>query len=145
MIIDWNEKNYIKWDNKNWRSLENGDFLFDLKNITEKTFDITAQKWSLVIANADRGVEKNQLRNFYDMVLKLYEKAQNANNDEFKKKVLPFIKMLNSKVAYAKTRGVCGDNFEILMKESINKVSTPEELQNFKYFLESIIGFMPKK
>ena len=146
MIIDWNEKNYIKWDNKNWRSLENGDFLFDLKNITEKTFDITAQKWSLVIANADRGVEKNQLRNFYDMVLKLYEKAQNANNDEFKKKVLPFIKMLNSKVAYAKNKqqGSVNQAFVEFMKYSLNQIDDFESFENFKYLFEAMIGFFPK-
>jgi CRISPR-associated protein Csm2 len=90
-------------------------------------------------------ITTTQFRKFYDKVLELNDKAQNLSQDEFEIKVLPFLKMLNSKVAYAKTRGVCGNNFEILMKESINKVSTPEELQNFKYFLESIIGFMPKK
>ena len=73
----------INWDEKNWKNKENGDFIFDLSNITEKTFDITAQKWSLVIANSGRGVEKNQLRNFYDKVLELFEKAQNVTDKEF--------------------------------------------------------------
>ena len=30
------------------------------------------------------------------------------------------------------------------MKKSIEKVNSAEELQNFKYFLEAIIGYMPK-
>ena len=59
----------IDWDNKSWKEKENGDFIFDLANITAKIFDETAKKWALVIANADRGVEKNQLRNFYEKVL----------------------------------------------------------------------------
>ena len=101
-------------------------------------FNKTAEKWAKEIG---KDVKNTQIRKFYDKVLELYERSQKEDFSE----ILPFVKMLNSKVAYAKTRGVCGNNFEILMKESINKVSTPEELQNFKYFLESIIGFMPKK
>ncbi len=33
------------------------------------------KKWALVIANADRGVEKNQLRNFYEKVLEFRRKS----------------------------------------------------------------------
>ena len=94
----------IDWDAREWRQKENNDFVFSLSTITEKTFDVTAQKWSLVIANSDRGVEKNQLRNFYDKVLELFQKTQNATNEEFKNKILPFIKMLNSKVVYASNK-----------------------------------------
>ncbi len=36
----------------------------------------------------------------------LEEKALNSTEDEFLKKVLPFVKMLNSKVAYAKNKQV---------------------------------------
>jgi len=32
-----------------------------------------------------------------------------------------------------------------MMKKSIDKVESSIELQNFKYFLEAIIGYMPKK
>ena len=101
----------IDWDNKSWKEKENGDFIFDLANITAKIFDETAKKWALVIANVDKGVEKNQLRNFYEKVLELEEKALNSTEDEFLKKVLPFVKMLNSKVAYAKSRNHVNDEF----------------------------------
>jgi CRISPR-associated protein Csm2 len=106
-----------------------GDKAKGIANMLEETKDITT----------------TQFRKFYDKVLELNDKAQNLSDNEFEVKVLPFLKMLNSKVAYAKTRDVCGDNFEILMSKSIQKVNTIEELQNFKYFLETIIGFMPKK
>ena len=69
----------IDWDAREWRQKENNDFVFSLSTITEKTFDVTAQKWSLVIANSDRGVEKNQLRNFYDKVLELFQKTQKCD------------------------------------------------------------------
>jgi CRISPR type III-A-associated protein Csm2 len=136
----------IDWDNRQWKEKENGDFIFDLKNITAKTFDVTAEKWSKVIANADRGVEKNQLRNFYDKVLELEEKAINADDNEFEKKVLPFIKMLNSKVTYAKNKqqGSVNEAFVIFMRESIAQIDSKESFANFRFLFEAVIGFYQK-
>lgn len=139
----------IDWDNKSWKDKENGDFVFDLVYITEKTFDVTAEKWSKVIANADRGVEKNQLRNFYDKVLELEEKAINTSdeNDEFKSKVLPFVKMLNSKVAYAKNKqqGSVNQAFVEFMNEAIRQVVDKPTFGNFKFLFEAVIGFYEKE
>ncbi len=127
----------------NWQNKIEGDFIFSLKQITEKTFDITAHKWALVIANADKGVKKNQLRNFYDKVLELEEKAINTDENEFKRKVLPFVKMLKSKVAYAKNKQTSPVNkaFELFMNNAIDQIMNKEEFLNFKYLLEAIIGF----
>jgi len=138
--------NLIDWDNNQWQQKENGDFVFDLKNITEKTFDTTAQKWALVIANADRGVEKNQLRNFYDKVLELHQKAINADEIEFKTKILPFIKMLNSKVVYAsnKQQGSVNKAFVIFMQEALKQIDNTDSFTNFKYLFEAVIGFYQK-
>jgi len=137
----------IDWDNNNWKQKENGDFIFNLANITEKTFDITANKWSKVITNADRGVEKNQLRNFYDKVLELEEKSINVDENEFKIKVLPFVKMLNSKVVYAsnKDQGKVNKAFVIFMQESLNQINSKASFQNFKYLFEAVVGFYEKE
>lgn len=137
----------IDWDNKNWKEKENGDFIFDLANITSKTFDVTAEKWAKVIANADRGVEKNQLRNFYDKALELEEKAINSNEEEFKAKILPFVKMLNSKVAYAKNKqqGSVNQAFVEFMNEAIRQIVNKETFANFKFLFEAIIGFYQKE
>jgi len=89
-------------------------------------------------------ISTTQYRKFYDKVLELNEKAQGLTKEEFDNKLLPLVKMIVSKVAYSRSRKHCGPNFEMLMKESIKKVNTQEELNNFKLFLEAIIGFMPK-
>lgn len=86
-----------------------------------------------------------QFRKFYEKILELNEKAKGLNDEDFNIKIKPFVKMLNSKVQYAVTRNVAGENFKALMETSIKAVNSKDELQNFKYFLESIIGFMPKK
>ena len=120
-----------------------------LQNITfkqseqlAKMFGETAEK---IAQRLERDIKTTQFRKFYDKVLELNQKAQTLSEEDFRVKVLPFVKMLNSKVAYAKTRRLCGNDFVTLMDISIKKVNKKEELQNFKYFLESIIGFMPKK
>ena len=102
-----------------------------------KLFDSVAKKWAEKIEKEE--MNKNQLRNFYDKVLDLYEKSQ--YNDNFNEEVLPFVKMLNSKVAYAVNRKVANDVFQQMMSECIRKVNTQKDLEIFKYFFEAIVGF----
>jgi len=88
-------------------------------------------------------ISTTQFRQFYEKILELNDKAQ--GNEKFNIEVLPFVKLLNSKVQYSKSRRNCGERFEEMMDKSIKAVNSQIELQNFKYFLEAIIGYMPKK
>ena len=88
-------------------------------------------------------ISTTQFRQFYEKILELNDKAQ--GNEKFNIEVLPFVKLLNSKVQYSKSRRNCGERFEKMMDKSIKAVNSQIELQNFKYFLEAIIGYMPKK
>jgi len=90
-------------------------------------------------------ISTTQFRQFYEKILELNEKAQGLSVPEFEVKVLPFVKLLNSKVQYSKSRRNCGERFEEMMDKSIKAVNSATELQNFKYFLEAVIGYMPKK
>jgi len=90
-------------------------------------------------------ISTTQFRQFYEKILELNDKAQGLSVPEFEVKVLPFVKLLNSKVQYSKSRRNCGERFEEMMDKSIKAVNSVEELQNFKYFLEAVIGYMPKK
>ncbi|MBD3795824.1 MAG: type III-A CRISPR-associated protein Csm2 [Epsilonproteobacteria bacterium] len=88
-------------------------------------------------------ISTTQFRQFYEKILELNDKAE--GNDKFNVEVLPFVKLLNSKVQYSHSRRHCGDRFVEMMEKSIKNVNSAEELKNFKYFLEAIIGYMPKK
>jgi len=90
-------------------------------------------------------ISTTQFRHFYEKILELNDKAEGLSKEEFKVKILPFVKLLNSKVQYSFSRRNCREKFVTMMEKSINAVDTREELQNFKYFLEAIIGYMPKK
>jgi CRISPR-associated protein Csm2 len=115
------------------------------KTLDDKLAVMFGDKAQKIAQKLDGDIKTTQFRKFYDKVLELNDKAQSLDESEFDTQIKPFVKMLTSKVAYSKTRKLSKDGFVILMQKSIDKVDSQEELQNFKYFLESIIGFMPKK
>ena len=109
-------------------------------------FNETAKEWAEGICarrheKADCRVKSTQLRNFYDKVLELLARSEKEPFED----VLPFVKMLNSKVAYAKTRGHVSDIFVKMMQQCISQVDKPENLKVFKLFFEAVLGFYPKK
>lgn len=107
-------------------------------------FNKTAKEWADKIGTGKGGVQNTQIRKFYDQVLDLNNKAK--HNDDFDGEILPFIKMMNSKVAYASTRKGTSGNivnkaFVDMMNSCINQVNTKEQLGTFKLFFEAVIGF----
>lgn len=119
----------------------------------EDMFSTKAEEMAKLLNDKDKkedreykpDISTTQYRKFYEKILELNEKGKGLDEDIFKIKVLPFVKMLNSKVQYSNERKHCGDAFVKLMETSIKAVNSAHELQNFKYLLESIIGYMPKK
>jgi CRISPR-associated protein Csm2 len=109
--------------------------------VDAKLFDKVAKYWADKIANERPSMKKNQLRNFYDKVLELYERSKYSKN--FNEDVLPFVKMLNSKVSYAVNRSpkVANNEFKTMMESCIEQVNNKNDLEIFKYFFESVIGF----
>jgi len=109
-------------------------------------FNKTADKWAEKIGNSRGGVQNTQMRKFYDQVLSLQQKAKHMSDEDFQNDLLPFVKMLNSKVAYASTRSSGGGKivnqaFVDMMSSCINQISNKRDLDTFKLFFEAIIGF----
>jgi len=104
-------------------------------------FNETALGWAEKIGS---GVKSTQIRKFYDQVLELNNKAKHS--DDFDGEILPFVKMLNSKVAYASSRSSAGGKlinkaFVDMMNSCIGQVNSKDSLGVFKLFFESVIGF----
>ncbi|MEK6590854.1 MAG: type III-A CRISPR-associated protein Csm2 [Nitrospinota bacterium] len=88
-------------------------------------------------------LEKNktsQIRKFYDEVLKF--------NNDFKsgedfKLILPYLKMLNAKTAYAEGRKLITDEFKTFISLSIGHVTedNPSSFELFKSFFEAFMGY----
>lgn len=99
----------------------------------EELFNETAREW----AEAIEKTKKTQVRNFYDNVLELTEKSEKEAWED----VLPFVKMLNSKVSYAENRRVASREFQDMMSQCISQVKEKKDLEVFKLFFEAVIGF----
>ncbi len=100
-------------------------------------FDETARK----IAEAIKTTQTNQLRNFYDEVLKLLERSKKEDWNS----VLPFVKMLNAKVAYANARKHASDEFKEFINECVSKTTNKDKLKIFKLLFEAVLGFSKNK
>jgi len=100
-------------------------------------FDGVASSW----AEAINRTKKTQARNFYDKILDLEKKVK---NDGFES-VYPFIKMLNSKVAYGVSRRVVSREFQEMMEQSLKQIGNNQEgeqkFKHFKLFFEAVLGF----
>ena len=107
-------------------------------------FSKVANEWAAKIASAKPETKTTQMRNLYDYVLKLQEKANLKNESDFKAEILPFVKMLNSKVAYANTRKVASKEFVDMINDCVSQVNSKEGLDTFKLFFEAVLGFSKK-
>jgi len=105
-----------------------------------------AKEWAENIAgfkcnNKFKKTKKTQVRNFYDKVLELENEIKKSDFES----MYPFIKMLNSKVAYGVTRDVVNCKFQEMFNECLEQIKLDEKgeqtFKNFKLFFEAVIGF----
>lgn len=90
--------------------------------------------------NERRNANKpTQLRRFYNELL-MWEDKIAGDPNKFTE-MLPLIKMLNAKVAYAKSRDNVDEQFSKFIRTSLNKVNSVESLHRFKLLFEAVLGF----
>lgn len=111
-----------------------------LKPIAANLFDKTAKTEAQKIASGgDRVNKPTQLRKFYDEIV-MWEQKASLHPDKFQE-YLPFIRMINAKVAYAKGRNLVDDKFVNLMHDGLRQIESSETLRTFKLFMEAFMGF----
>lgn len=103
-------------------------------------FNDIAHRAAKSVAGADRDRNKStQLRRFYDELI-LWETRASQHPEKFPE-YLPFIRMLNAKVAYAEGRKLVDATFVQLMHHTLSKVTNAAELTACKHFWEAFMGF----
>ena len=109
-------------------------------NVKPEAYDTNAQEISKIFAESSREINTyTQLRHFYDEVASLNDKIE-ENPSSFNE-LLPLIKMLNAKAAYAQGRKKVSKEFVQFISESLKQVRTPKDMKTFKTFFEAIMGF----
>lgn len=107
--------------------------------INPELFSSIADAWAKKIK--EKGKDKNkisQIRKFYDEVLLF----QSRIKDEAQfKKMLPLIKMLNAKAAYAFGRKHITEEFRQFITNCVSNVKNRKDFEVFLKFFEAFMGF----
>ena len=113
------------------------------KIIDPELFSRRAEAFAIEIAQDNRNQKKfnkpNQVRKFFDEVVRLNMQAKSDYNGWTG--ILPLVHMITAKAAYASGRDLISKNFLNFIKDSVNQVESPEDLDVFASFFESFIGF----
>ncbi len=110
------------------------------KEIDPDLFNGIASEAAEAIADTKKELNKpTQLRRFYDEIV-MWESKAGMNQDKFPE-FLPFIRMINAKVAYALGRSLVDKNFADLISHGLKQVETYQDLRHFKLFMEAFMGF----
>ncbi|MEO5365641.1 MAG: type III-A CRISPR-associated protein Csm2 [Magnetococcus sp. WYHC-3] len=124
----------------------NGDWEGLLKRVIFKPMapdllDDVAEKVAKSVAE-DKGSNKpTQLRRFYDEICMWEERLDDKSFEEH----LPYLRMLNSKAAYAEGRNnLVDEKFVGLMRHGLKQVTDMDSLKRFKLFMEAFMGFYKK-
>ena len=119
-------------------------------NINQNLFSSHAEEWAkkvcesgLVEKRGKKKLEKNkasQIRKFYDEFLKF---SNDIKSGEDFKLILPYLKMLNAKAAYAEGRKLITNEFKIFVKLSVEQITedNPKTFELFSSFFEAFMGY----
>ncbi|WP_424406027.1 type III-A CRISPR-associated protein Csm2 [Pasteurella sp. PK-2025] len=106
-------------------------------------FSDIAEKAAQKIKSNQNANKATQLRKFYDELAMWNDRVQLDKTDRNAKfeELLPFIKMMKAKVAYAKARQHIDDNFLTIFSRCIDQITSVETLKDAKLFMEAVMGY----
>lgn len=111
-----------------------------------------AQKWADAFVpkrdnkqrgyGAPRPINSAQLRRFYGDVKNLEMRWQNSTDKaQAFRDILPMIKLLKAKAAYAHKRALVPDSFKNWIWENVDMISKEKDFQAFMLYFEAVVGF----
>jgi CRISPR type III-A-associated protein Csm2 len=116
--------------------------------LTEEYVTKKAEEVARTMSGKDK-MEKNQIRKFYDdfkiLERRLNEK-QDANEEWFKKELLPHIKFVKTKIAYnasrkANNKQLVTKEFKEYMDKQIDEIKTISDFKNFLMHYQAILAY----
>ena len=121
-------------------------------NINEIKFgnEKSAEIFSDIAQRAAKHIKTNknlnkttQLRKFYDELAMWNDRVQLVRENKAGKfqELIPFIKMLKAKVAYAEGRKHVDKSFSEVFNRCIDQINNVETLRDAKLFMEAVMGF----
>lgn len=113
------------------------------ENKPNEIFSDIAQRAAQYIKENKNVNKTTQLRKFYDELAMWNERVQLARENKEAKfqELMPFIKMLKAKVAYARGRKHIDDHFLEVFNRCIDQANNVATLRDAKLFMEAVMGF----
>ncbi len=113
----------------------------DKKRIDPDLFSGTADTLAKKIY--DEAINKlnkpTQIRKFYDEVLR-FDSMLKTNPSDFEN-ILPYLKMLNAKAAYAMGRDLVSKGFKDFISNSLNQIKDKDDFDAFASLFEAFMGY----
>lgn len=114
------------------------------KQLDPELFSAKAEELAIKI-NAEQKQSRGkankptQIRNFYEEVLR-FDSMLKTSSDEFDN-MLPYLKMINAKVAYAVGRDLVTNGFKDFISTSLNQVRDKDDFVAFAGLFEAFMGY----
>ncbi|MFN3480400.1 MAG: type III-A CRISPR-associated protein Csm2 [Thermodesulfovibrionales bacterium] len=119
----------IFWKDKKNKLIKPDLFSTDAENLAKKVSEEGTKTCN----------KRSQIRKFYDEVLNFSIRV-GKDPAEFEK-MLPYLKMLNAKAAYAKGRGLISDSFKNFISNSLQQVNDKDDFEVFVGLFEAFMGY----
>ena len=108
-----------------------------------------AQEWANKFYPKKEDRQKNailiksaQLRKFYNDVKNLEMRWENSQDKEKAfREILPMIKLLKAKAAYANKRTLVPESFKSWIWENVDMINEMKDFKAFLLFFEAVVGF----
>lgn len=89
-----------------------------------------------------RPINSAQLRRFYGDVKNLEMRWENSQDKEKTfREILPMIKLLKAKAAYANKRALVPESFKSWIWENVDMINEMKDFKAFLLFFEAVVGF----
>ncbi len=139
--------NITFWEDKNKNLVKKDLFSKDAKDLAREIFNEHAPKKDDHFVKKDYNKTQKekkinnpaQIRKFYDEILNYYNKLK-INPDRFEE-YLPYINMINSKLAYAKARNLIGEKFESFISRCLALIKDQKDYEVFVKLFEAFLGY----
>jgi CRISPR-associated protein Csm2 len=117
------------WRDKKNKLIKSDLFSTDAENLAKKVAEDGTKTCN----------KRSQIRKFYDEVLNFSTRV-GKDSAEFEK-MLPYLKMLNAKAAYAKGRGLISDSFKNFISISLQQINDKDDFDVFVGLFEAFMGY----
>lgn len=117
------------WKDKDRKLIDPDLFSGKADTLAKKIYDEASNKLN----------KPTQIRKFYDEVLR-FDSMLKTNPSDFEN-ILPYLKMLNAKAAYAMGRDLVSKSFKDFISNSLNQIKDKDDFDAFASLFEAFMGY----